>query len=293
MSTRIVIGVRFRNSAKVYYFSPGDVPDIQKGEYVIVETTRGQEAGLVVMSPRPISEQDIPGQLKAILRRANPPDLTLMEKYHQQESEAMRLCQEKVSEYHLPMKLIRAEYNFDGTHLTFYFTSEKRVDFRELVKDLAHIFRTRIELRQIGVRDDVKLLGGYGRCGRPHCCATWLSEFCPISIRMAKLQDLPLSPMEISGACGRLLCCLDYEFDFYNEMKEQMPPVGQTIETPRGPGKVVVQNILQENLVVEYPDETTATWRLDELQSETVVSSAGPSRWRSRQRRKRSQKKKE
>ena len=171
-----------------------------------------------------------------------------------------------VSEHGLPMKVIRAEYNFDGSHLTFYFTAEKRVDFRALVKDLAHAFKVRIELRQVGVRDEVKLLGGYGLCGRPHCCATWLPEFRPISIRMAKHQDLPLSPMEISGVCGRLLCCLAYEDDFYVAVKERMPRVGQRVRTPKGPGRVTLLNVIQESITVELEDETTVTLPLSDVE---------------------------
>jgi len=260
-----VVGVKFRNSAKAYYFSPGDLHDLQVDEFVIVETARGREAGQIAFTEREIAEEEIHSALKPVIRRATAADLTLMEKYHQHESEARRRCQALAKAQNLPMKVIRAEYNFDGSHLTFYFTAEQRVDFRELVKDLVHEFQTRIELRQVGVRDDVRLLGGYGRCGRPHCCATWLSDFEPISIRMAKQQDLPLSPMEISGTCGRLLCCLAYENEFYEEAKRGMPKVGRMVQTPSGEGKVVSVNVLQNTVVVEFPEEIQKTFSLEEL----------------------------
>jgi cell fate regulator YaaT (PSP1 superfamily) len=188
-----------------------------------------------------------------------------MERYRQREKQALHRCREKVQEYELLMKVIRAEYNFDGSHLTFYFTADKRVDFRALVKDLAHTFRTRIELRQVGVRDEVKLIGGIGLCGRPHCCSSWMSEFRPISIRMAKQQDLPLSPMEISGVCGRLLCCLAYENDHYGEVKARMPRVGQSVSTPSGTGKVISLNVLQETVTVDLPGEIEATFTLADI----------------------------
>ena len=180
------------------------------------------------------------------------------------------------------MKMIRAEYNFDGTHLTFYFTAEKRVDFRALVKELARMFKARIELRQVGVRDEVKLLGGYGLCGRPHCCATWLSEFRPISIKMAKQQDLPLSPMEISGVCGRLLCCLAYENDFYVEAKKHMPRVGEVIDTPQGRGKVIALNVLLETIAVRLESDVTSTFALEDLHSAPQQPEPSPRRKGSR-----------
>jgi cell fate regulator YaaT (PSP1 superfamily) len=260
-----IVGVKFRNSAKVYYFSPTSFTDLQKGDFVVVETTRGQEAGEIAFPPREMPEKDIPNKLKGILRQATAMDLTQMERYHQREKEALHRCQEEVTEHGLPMKVIRAEYNFNGTHLTFYFTAEKRVDFRALVKELAHTFKARIELRQVGVRDEVKLVGGYGLCGRQHCCSSWLSEFRPISIRMAKQQDLPLSPTEISGVCGRLLCCLAYENDLYTETKQRMPRVGQTISTPKGTGKVIALNALKETVTVRLQDQVLATFTLPEL----------------------------
>lgn len=273
-----VVGIKFRNSAKVYYFAPNDLQDLEVGEYVIVETVRGQEAGMVAFAVREVEEKEITGQLKGILRRATALDLTQMERFQQKEGEARALCCEQVAEHKLPMKVVRAEYNFDGSYLTFYFTAEKRVDFRALVKELARIFQARIELRQVGVRDEVRLLGGYGLCGRPHCCSTWLAEFRPISIRMAKQQDLPLSPMEISGVCGRLLCCLAYENDFYGEIKKRMPRRGSRVETPQGTGQVIGLNVLQESVDVRLDGDIVATFELSELRAS--VPESGRSRGR-------------
>jgi cell fate regulator YaaT (PSP1 superfamily) len=251
----------------VYYFSPGDLEGLETGDYVIVQTVRGQEAGQVAFPPREVPQDQIPGTLKGILRRATALDLTQMERYHQREKQVLYRCREEVAEHKLMMKVIRAEYNFDGSYLTFYFTAEKRVDFRALVKELARIFKARIELRQVGVRDEVKLLGGYGLCGRPHCCATWLPEFRPISIRMAKQQNLPLSPMEISGVCGRLLCCLAYENDYYADVKKRLPRQGSRIQTPQGEGQVISQNILQESVNVRLQDDVVLTLTVQEIES--------------------------
>jgi cell fate regulator YaaT (PSP1 superfamily) len=272
-----VVGIKFRNSSKIYYFAPNGIDHPKLDEFVVVETARGQEIGKIAFETREVPDNEIRGKLKGILRRATAVDLTQMEKYQQRESQALHQCREQVTEHSLPMKVIRAEYNFNGTHLTFYFTSDRRVDFRALVKELARIFRTRIELRQVGVRDDVKLLGGYGRCGRPHCCSTWLNEFCPISIRMAKQQDLPLSPMEISGTCGRLLCCLAYENEFYKEIKSKMPRVGRTIDTPHGKAKVKALNALEETITIELPNEVTTTISLQDLESESKPEPQKPS----------------
>jgi cell fate regulator YaaT (PSP1 superfamily) len=260
-----VVGVRFRNSAKVYYFSPEGVSGLAPGDYVIVQTVRGQEAGTIAFPPREVPEKEIPGKLKGIVRRATAVDLTEMERYHQRESRALECCREKVAEFGLPMKVIRAEYSFDGAYLTFFFTADKRVDFRALVKDLARTFKARIELRQVGVRDEVKLLGGYGLCGRPHCCSTWMCEFRPISIRMAKQQDLPLSPMEISGVCGRLLCCLAYEYDTYRECRKALPSEGTRIRTGKGTHKVVDINIFNRQARLEDEDGDTKLLPFDKL----------------------------
>jgi cell fate regulator YaaT (PSP1 superfamily) len=251
----LVVGIRFNPATKVYYFDPAGFQDLAVGDYVIVETARGQEVGKVIIPPRQVDSGEIVGRLKGVERRATPIDLTQMAFYRFREQDAVVRCREKVQEHDLPMKIVRAEYNYDGSRLVFFFASEKRVDFRKLVQDLARSFRARIELRQIGVRDEAKLMGGIGKCGRSLCCATWLTEFNPVSIKMAKQQDLPLSPMEISGVCGRLLCCLAYEKDYYAEMLEQMPRRGSTVETPRGQGKVVDVNLIKETIQVELENQ--------------------------------------
>lgn len=261
----IVCGIKFRGAGKVYYFLPGEVQDLRVNDQVIVETARGVEMGRVVMAPREVDQSEIVGELKPILRRATPADLLDAQNFRQQEPEAAKKCRELAAKFNLPMKIVGAEYNYDGTRLTFFFTAEQRVDFRELVRELAHIFRTRIELRQIGVRDEAKILGGIGKCGRQLCCATWLAEFCPVSIRMAKHQDLPLSPMEISGLCGRLLCCLDYENDYYQEVKGRFPKVGKAIETALGPGKVVKVSVLKETVSILLEDGSTVELTADQL----------------------------
>jgi cell fate regulator YaaT (PSP1 superfamily) len=247
----IVVGVRFKSATKVYSFAPGEVEDLAAGDYVIVETARGQELGQVVCPPQELSEEGIVSPLKEVVRRAMAWDLVQREIFHERESIALARCAEKAEEMGLPMKLVRAEYNFDGSRLVFHFTAEKRVDFRELVRDLARIFKTRIEMRQIGVRDEAKLLNGVGRCGKQLCCSGWLDEFHPVSIKMAKNQNLPLTPSEISGLCGRLLCCLAYENEYYCQVKEALPKLGELIQTPQGKGKVASLNLLTETALVE------------------------------------------
>lgn len=261
-----VVGVRFGPATKIYSFDPGEYEDLQAGDYVIVETVRGRELGRVVLPPHEVPEGEIVGKLKPVVRKAEPWDLLLAESFAAKEKEALEICKAKVAEHQLPMKLVRAEYNFDGSHLTFYFTAEHRVDFRALVRDLARTFKTRIELRQIGVRDEAKLMGGLGPCGRPLCCSTWLCEFAPTSIKMAKQQDLPLNPSEISGICGRLLCCLSYEHNFYAEVKARLPKVGSTITTPEGPGKVISHNVLAGTVRVQLPSEAIIEFRPEGLE---------------------------
>lgn len=280
-----VLGVKFRSSAKVYYFSPEGHDDLERGDFVIVETARGQEAGIVAFAPRDMPEEEVPNKLKGILRPATALDLTQMERYQQREKQALHRCRQKVADYHLAMKVIQAQFNFDGTHLTFHFCAEKRVDFRSLVKDLARAFKARIELRQVGVRDEVRLLGGYGLCGRPHCCSTWLSDFRPISIRMAKNQNLPLSPMEISGVCGRLLCCLAYENDFYAKVKKGMPKMGRTVDTPHGSGKVIALNVLQDTVTVSLSGQSNATFASQDLKPGSAPEEGPPRGRRSRRKR--------
>ncbi len=259
-----VCGVHFRGVGKTYYFDPKEL-DPQLEEYVIVETSRGQELGQVTLPVQEVPEDEIVGELKPVLRKATHIDLLDAQRYRRQEEAATTTCCEQVERFHLPMKIVGAEYNYDGSRLTFFFTADQRVDFRQLVRELARMFKTRIELRQIGVRDEAKIIGGVGMCGRNLCCATWLTDFRPVSIRMAKQQNLPLSPMEISGVCGRLLCCLLYEDDYYREIKSRLPRVGRTIDTPYGPAKVVRVSVLKETVNVILEDGSTVELSADEL----------------------------
>ncbi|MFQ5814342.1 MAG: stage 0 sporulation family protein [Anaerolineae bacterium] len=252
-----IVGIRFKPVSKIYYFDPTGFEDLEAGDYVIVETARGREAGEVAIAPKEVPKDEIVSKLKGIVRRAEPWDLVQMEHHRCLECKALEMGREKVAEYGLPMKMVKAEYNFDGSHLVFYFVAEKRVDFRDLVRDLAKAFETKIELRQVGVRDEAKLIGGLGRCGRPLCCISFLSEFNPVSIKMAKQQNLPLSPMEISGLCGRLFCCLTYENEYYAEIKKRLPRVGKKVNTPYGRGKVTGINVLKETVNVELESEAT------------------------------------
>ena len=261
----LVGGIRFNSAGKVYYFDPVGFKDLRVGEYVVVETSRGEEAGKVVISAHEVSDQEIVRRLKAISRRASSLDLMQMAYYQYREKDALTRCQEKAQEHNLPMKIVRAEYSYDGSRLVFFFASEKRVDFRALVQDLARSFKARIELRQIGVRDEAKLLGGLGRCGQMLCCTTWLTEFNPVSIKMAKAQDLPLSPMDISGVCGRLLCCLAYESDHYVEAKKKLPRRGKVIDTPQGRGKVTRLDIMKETVHVELENQVIVEFSHEEL----------------------------
>jgi cell fate regulator YaaT (PSP1 superfamily) len=283
----LVVGIRFNRAGKVYYFAPAQFKDLQVGEYIVVETSRGEEAGRIVIPPHEVSDQEIVRRLKPITRRASALDLTQMAYFQLREKEALERCQDKVLEHNLPMKIVRAEFNYDGSRLIFFFASEKRVDFRKLVQDLARSFRARIELRQIGVRDEAKLMGGIGRCGLSLCCATWLTEFNPVSIKMAKLQDLPLSPMDISGVCGRLLCCLAYESDFYAEAKKRLPKRGKVIDTPHGPGKVTHVDMIKESVQVELENQITVEVSHEELEAMTQAPSPAPRRRRGRRRRRR------
>jgi cell fate regulator YaaT (PSP1 superfamily) len=263
----LVIGVRFNPASKVYYFAPTGFEDIGTGEHVVVETARGEEVGKIIIPPTEVSREEIVGKLKRVIRRASAIDLMQMAYYRFKEEDAVERCREKVQEHRLPMKIVRAEYNYDGSRLVFFFAAEKRVDFRQLVQDLARSFKARIELRQIGVRDEAKLIGGLGRCGRMLCCATWLTEFNPVSIKMAKQQDLPLSPMEISGLCGRLLCCLAYENQYYVEAKGKLPKRGKVIDTPHGPGKVIQVNPIKETVQVELESQVTLEVSREELEA--------------------------
>lgn len=261
-----VVGVRFKCVAKMYYFSPGQLTDLAVGDPVIVETALGEELGWVVKPITTLDDEELKGKLKPVLRRATPLDLASMAEYQHKEAAALARCREKVAELGLPMKVIKAEYSFDGQRLIFSFVAEERVDFRELVRVLARSFRARIEMKQIGARDEAKILAGYGRCGRPLCCATWLTEFHPVSIKMAKQQDLPLTPTEISGVCGRLLCCLAYENDLYAEIKERMPKVGTQVTTPQGKGVIIALNVLTESVTVELESEVIIQVKADQVE---------------------------
>jgi len=266
-----VVGVRFKKAGKIYYFDPGDLP-ISNGDYVIVETVRGIEFGKVVVAKKQVDEKDIVLPLKKVIRMADQKDKLVVEENKQAAEEAYDICLKKVEEHGLEMKLVDVEYTFDRNKIIFYFTADGRVDFRELVKDLAAIFRTRIELRQIGVRDEAKMLGGIGPCGRMLCCSTFLGDFDPVSIKMAKDQNLSLNPTKISGLCGRLMCCLKYENDEYETAKEQLPDLGEIIETPLGLGKVVGLNILERVLQVELVDkDRVIEYTIDELIKEKVL----------------------
>lgn len=249
-----VVGVRFKKAGKIYYFDPLDNP-LVVGDYVIVETARGIEYGKVASLVREVEEHDVVLPLKKIIRKARIEDDTQVEENRLDAEQAFVKCAEKIREHELDMKLVDVEYTFDRNKIVFYFTAEGRVDFRNLVKDLAAIFRTRIELRQIGVRDEAKMLGGIGPCGRMLCCSTFLGDFEPVSIKMAKDQNLSLNPSKISGLCGRLMCCLKYENDEYEKAKSLMPDIGERIQTPDGPGKVVGLNLLERVLQVSLKDQ--------------------------------------
>lgn len=252
-----IIGVRFKKAGKIYYFDPQDLK-IKAGDNVIVETSRGVEYGSVVYVDREIEEEALGSAIKPVIRVATPEDDSENAENEVREKEAFDICLKKIEEHGLKMKLISTEYTFDNKKVIFYFTADGRVDFRELVKDLASIFRMRIELRQIGVRDEAKLLGGIGPCGKALCCATFLGEFHPVSIKMAKDQDLSLNPAKISGLCGRLMCCLKYEHETYEEILSRMPVVGMTVHTPVGKGTVVSTSTLNEMVKVKLrkPDKT-------------------------------------
>ncbi|AAP24085.1 stage 0 sporulation protein [Bacillus wiedmannii] len=268
-----VVGVRFKKAGKVYYFDPNQF-DISENEFVIVETVRGIEYGKVVITKKQVDENDVVLPLKKVIRIANENDRTIVEENKHAAKEAYQVCQQKVVEHNLDMKLVDVEYTFDRNKIIFYFTADGRIDFRELVKDLAAIFRTRIELRQIGVRDEAKMLGGIGPCGRMLCCSTFLGDFEPVSIKMAKDQNLSLNPAKISGLCGRLMCCLKYENDEYEAAKEQLPDLDQRIQTPHGTGRVIGLNILERLIQVELVDkERIVEYTLDELVNKGVVSS--------------------
>jgi len=245
-----VIGVRFRYAGKVYYFDPVDIK-LEQGEKVIVETARGVECGEVVNPARDVDDSEVVAPLKKVMRKATEEDLNQVEENRKKSEEAYQICLEKIQKHNLDMKLIDVEYTFDNNKVLFYFTADGRIDFRELVKDLAAVFRTRIELRQIGVRDEAKMMGGLGVCGRSLCCSTHLTEFHPVSIKMAKEQSLSLNPTKISGTCGRLMCCLKYEQEAYDDLLRRIPRVGALVQTPVGTGSVMYVSLLEEKVKVK------------------------------------------
>ena len=252
-----VIGVRFRTAGKIYFFSPGKF-EVKRGDQVIVETARGVEFGNVVMGPKEVKDEEITQPLKTVIRLATEDDRRVEEKNRKKEKEAFQICLEKIHKHELEMKLIDAEYTFDNNKVLFYFTADGRIDFRELVKDLASVFKTRIELRQVGVRDETKIMGGIGICGRPLCCHTYLSEFAPVSIKMAKEQNLSLNPTKISGVCGRLMCCLKNEQETYEYLNRKLPGVGDIVTLPDGmKGEVSGVNVLRQlvKVLVDVNDE--------------------------------------
>ena len=252
-----IIGVRFRRAGKIYFFSPADY-DIRQGQHVIVETARGVEYGSVVLGPKEIEEEKVIQPLKSVIRLATQEDDEQELRNKEKEKKASEICLEKIRKHGLDMKLIGTEYTFDNNKVLFYFTADGRIDFRELVKDLASVFKTRIELRQIGVRDETKVLGGISICGRPLCCSSYLSDFVPVSIKMAKEQNLSLNPTKISGMCGRLMCCLKNEEDAYEYLNSKLPNVGEFVTTSDGlKGEVSSVNVLKQlvKLIVEVNDE--------------------------------------
>lgn len=265
-----VIGVRFRQAGKIYFFAPGKYDEIEEGQHVIVETARGVEYGHVVLGLREVEDNKVIQPLKAVIRIATPEDDEREAKNRAKEKEAFQICLEKIAKHKLEMKLIKVEYTFDNNKVLFYFTADGRIDFRELVKDLAAVFRTRIELRQIGVRDETKIRGGIGICGRPLCCHTYLSEFAPVSIKMAKEQNLSLNPTKISGVCGRLMCCLTNEEETYEELNSRLPAIGDTVTTNEGlKGEVqsvsVLRQLVKVVVTLENDEKEIREYKVDEL----------------------------
>ena len=262
-----IVGVRFRNAGKIYYFGPGNL-DLTAGMHVIVETARGVELGTVMIPTREVNDDSVIQPLKPVIRIATEADEKTALKNREKEKDAYKICLEKIAKHRLEMKLIAAEYTFDNNKLLFYFTADGRIDFRELVKDLASVFRTRIELRQIGVRDETKICGGIGICGRTLCCHSYLSEFAPVSIKMAKEQNLSLNPTKISGVCGRLMCCLKYEQEAYLDLLRTTPKVNAVVSTPDGKGVVIDQNLLTGKLTVRLdksPDAAPSVYKVKDV----------------------------
>lgn len=268
-----VIGVRFKSVGKIYSFDPAS-KQFSVGDKVIVETSRGVECGEVVIANRDINPSEVVAPLKSVIRAATDADLETVRQNKKKEQEALSICQQKINKHKLDMKLVDVEYTFDNNKILFYFTADGRVDFRELVKDLAGVFRTRIELRQIGVRDESKMLGGLGMCGRPFCCSSFLGEFQPVSIKMAKEQSLSLNPTKISGTCGRLMCCLKYEQDVYEELLKLTPKVGAIVKTAEGKGVVTDLNLLTGNLTVRLEGNPDAAPKIFNRSDVSLIKDA-------------------
>ena len=259
-----IVGVRFKRAGRVYYFDPAGF-DLEVNDYVVVNTARGLELGHVVASPKQVEDSEVGRRLKSVVRKAEPEDIKRAQEFEDREREALAECGKLTTKLNLPMKLLSAEYNLDGGRLTFFFSAAERVDFRELVRELSKRLKVRVELRQVGARDESKLIGGFGRCGHPLCCTSFLSEFSPVSIRMAKEQGLSLNPMRISGVCGRLLCCLGYEGEQYRVMKAKLPKEGQRVSVPMGIAKVVGGNPLKETVLVELESGVRVELPLSEI----------------------------
>lgn len=259
-----VVGIRFKRAGKVYYFDPAGI-ELEVNDQVVLETTRGLELGQVVISPKQVLASDVTKPLKPVVRKAESEDIQRAQEMETKEADALVDCGRLIDKLKLPMKLLSAEYNLDGSRLTFYFSAAERIDFRELVRELTGSLKVRVELRQTGPRDEAKMIGGCGRCGRPLCCMSFLSEFAPVSIKMAKEQGLPLNPMKISGVCGRLMCCLVYENEQYRAVKAKLPKNGQRVKTASGIGTVVGSNLLKETVLVELENEATVELPLDEI----------------------------
>ncbi|MFC1995536.1 stage 0 sporulation family protein [Chloroflexota bacterium] len=260
-----IVGIRFKRACKVYYFDPTGIDDLEVNDYVVVNTARGQELGVVVITPRQVLVNELHEPLKPIVRKAKAEDIQNAKEFEDKEKEALIECGKRIDSLQLPMKLLSADYNLDGNRLTFLFSAGERVDFRELVRQLTSHFKIRVELRQVGPRDEAKLIGGFGRCGCPLCCMNFLSEFAPVSIRMAKEQDLPLNPMRISGVCGRLLCCLVYESEQYHTMIGKLPKVGQRVSSPMGEATIVGSNPLKETVLLELDSQARIELPLSEI----------------------------
>jgi cell fate regulator YaaT (PSP1 superfamily) len=272
----LVVGIAFRPNTKIYHFDAAGFPDLEPGERVIVETSRGRTMGEVVLAPRNVTNAEISSALKPVVRRSLAWDNVQADQMMHREAAALATCKARAEALGMKVKVVKTEYSFDGSSIVVYFTADQRVDFRHLVHDLAQALQTRVEMRQVGVRDEAKFCGGFGRCGRELCCASWLREFTPVSIKMAKQQDLPLNAPEVSGVCGRLLCCLAYENDFYTEARKQMPRVNSTLMTPQGPGKVKQVHVLANSVTVQVTGPGDTRVMVDVPVLEPALADAAP-----------------